>query len=175
MSVLKGNDAGVRNEVGNLSAPWLLVPFFAAAGVRAGRLVVGAAVGLLATVAALCAFYIANAFVLDLGPHTVLESMRLTFVTRWFLAALVSGPLAGALGAAWRRRGLSHAGLAMTALLMAEPVFWALANRAGGVDSFAFDPSPAVSVGEAIAGLVACTCLYAAVRHARAFNRRSVT
>ena len=50
MSILKGSDAGVRNDVGNLSAPWLLVPFFAAASVRARSQILGAAVGLAAGV-----------------------------------------------------------------------------------------------------------------------------
>jgi hypothetical protein len=68
MSVLKGNDVGIRDDIGNLSAPWLLLPFFAGAAMR-GRGLAGAAVGLAATSAALMAFYVANAFVLISG-HT---------------------------------------------------------------------------------------------------------
>jgi hypothetical protein len=90
MSVFKGNGAGVRDDIGNLSAPWLLVPFFAAGALPGRRLLTGALVGMAATCTALAAFYVANAFVLDLGPH-------------------------GVLGAGWRRRGFSYAGIAVTA------------------------------------------------------------
>lgn len=34
MSVLKGTDTGIRDDVDNLSAPWLLLPFFAGAAGR---------------------------------------------------------------------------------------------------------------------------------------------
>jgi hypothetical protein len=166
MSVFKGNGAGVRDEIGNLSAPWLLVPFFAAAAVPARRWPVAAAIGTVATCAALGAFYVANAFVLDLGPHGLLEDLRLAFATHWFLRGLVSGPVFGVLGARWRQRGFSYAGVAVTALLVAEPIFWALAARAGGVDAFAFEPSRAVSMVEVTAGLVACACMVAIHRRA---------
>src|ERR1700712_466214 len=99
MSVFKGNVSGVRDDVGNLSAPWLLIPFFAAA--VAGRRSYGAAlVGLAASSAALISFYVANAFVLDLGRHSVITDIRLAFVARWFFWGLVSGPIFGALGGA---------------------------------------------------------------------------
>ena len=71
MSVLKGNDAGIRDDIGNLSAPWLLLPFFAGAAMR-GRWLAEAAIGLAATCAALMAFYVADAFVLNLGPPSLL-------------------------------------------------------------------------------------------------------
>jgi Family of unknown function (DUF6518) len=168
MSIFKGNGAGLRDEVGNLSAPWLLVPFFAAAAVPGRRWFAGALVGAAATCTALVAFYVANAFVLDLGPHGWLEDVRLAFATHWFLWGLLSGPVFGVVGAGWRRRGFSYAGIAVTALLVAEPVFWTLARRAGGVDAFAFQPSPAVSVGEALAGLLACACMAILLARARA-------
>ena len=167
MSVFKGNGAGVRSDIGNLSAPWLLVPFFAAAALPGRRAYAGAAVGAAATCVALSAFYVANAFVLDLGPHGWIEDLQLAFVTHWFLWGLVSGPVFGIVGAAWRRRGSSYAGVAVTALLIAEPVFWALARRAGGVDSFAFEPSAGVSVGEVVAGVLACACMAVAADRAR--------
>jgi hypothetical protein len=62
MSVLKGNGAGIRDDIGNLSAPWLLLPFLAGAAMR-GRGLAGAAIGLAATCAGLMAFYVTDAFV----------------------------------------------------------------------------------------------------------------
>ncbi len=167
MSIFKGNGSGLRDDIGNLSAPWLLVPFFAAAAVPVRRWPAGALVGAAATCAALGAFDVANAFVLDLGPHGWIEDVRLTFATHWFLRGLLSGPVFGAIGAGWRRRGFSYGGIAVAALLVAEPVFWALARRAGGVDAFAFQPSPGVSLGEALAGLLACACMAVLVARAR--------
>jgi uncharacterized membrane protein YbhN (UPF0104 family) len=134
MSVFKGNDTGIRDDIGNLSAPWLLLAFFAGAAAATGRRgLAGAAAGLAATFAALIAFNVANAFVLDLGPHSLANDVRLAFTTYWFPRALLSGPVFGALGAIWRRRGYPTLGVAVILLLDAEPLFWAAVNRAGGV------------------------------------------
>jgi hypothetical protein len=163
MSVLKGNDTGIRDDIGNLSAPWLLLPFVAGAAIR-GRWLAGAAVGLAATFAALTGFYVANAFVLDLGPHSLANEVRLAFTTYWFPRGLISGPLFGALGVLWRRQGYPTLGVAVILLLDAEPLFWAAAHRAGGVASFDFQPSFAVSVGEALVGVAACVCTAVVLR-----------
>jgi hypothetical protein len=168
MSVLKGNSAGIRDDIGNLSAPWLLLPFFAGAAMQRDE-VAGAAAGLAATASALVAFYVANAFVLDLGPHSLLSDLRLTVGATgyWLPRGLVSGPLFGALGGLWRRRGYPAVGVVVLLLLDAEPLFWAGADRAGGVASFAFQPALAVSIAEAAAGLVAAACLAGVLRHGR--------
>jgi hypothetical protein len=169
MSVLKGNDVGIRDDIGNLSAPWLLLPFFAGAAMR-GRGLAGAAAGLAATCAALMAFYVANAFVLDLGPHSLLVDLRLTVGATgyWFPRGLVSGPVFGALGALWRRRGYSTLGaVAVILLLDAEPLFWVAAHRTGGVASFNFEPSLVVSVGEALVGLATCIAVILSRTHER--------
>jgi hypothetical protein len=166
MSVLKGNDTGIRDDIGNLSAPWLLLPFFAGAAMR-GRGLAGAAAGLAATFAALTAFYLANAFVLDLGPHSLANELRLAFTGYWFPRGLMSGPVFGALGALWRRHGYPTFGVAVILLLDAEPLFWAVAHRAGGVASFDFQPSFAVSIGEALVGVTACACLVFVLRRAQ--------
>jgi hypothetical protein len=168
MSILKGNDIGIRDDVGNLSAPWLLLPF--AAGTAAGRRVlVGAVVGLLATVVALLAFYVANAFVLDLGPHSIVNDLRLTVSPSdyWVRLGLVSGPVFGALGALWRRRGYPSVGLAVVLLLVAEPLFWEAADRTHALPRFAFQPSLAASVSEAGVGVLAFSLTALAVRRAR--------
>ena len=55
MGAFKGNDAGLRGGIGNLSAPWLLVAFLPS--LRCRSLVSGAVIGLLSTGVALAAFY----------------------------------------------------------------------------------------------------------------------
>jgi hypothetical protein len=164
MSIVKGNDVGLRDDIGNLSAPWLLLPFFAGAAVQKPTLAWMA--GFAATVAALSAFYVANAFVLDLGPHSVLNDLRLTIGATgyWLPRGLVSGPVFGALGGLWRRRGYPTLGVAMLLLLDVEPLFWAAAHRAGGVASFDFQPSLAASIVESLVGVAAGVCILIVVR-----------
>jgi hypothetical protein len=164
MSVLKGNDVGIRDDIGNLSAPWLLLPFFAGAAMQRREL--AAVAGLAATVVALVAFYVANAFVLDLGPHSLATDLRLTLGATgyWLPRGLVSGPVFGALGGLWRRRGYPTIGVAVLLLLDAEPLFWAAAHRAGGVASFNFQPSLAASAAEAVLGLAATVFLVCVLR-----------
>jgi hypothetical protein len=101
VAVLKGDSAGFRGQLGNLSAPWLLVEFLPASGCRAK--ITGAAVGLVATVVALLAFY-ASSSVIVLG-HQDLGLVRAFAVEAdanrvYFLAGLVTGPVVGAF-AAW--------------------------------------------------------------------------
>lgn len=172
MSVLKGNDAGIRDDIGNLSAPWLLLPFFAGAAVHR-REATAAAAGLAATVAALVAFYVANAFVLDLGPHSLVADLRLTLGATgyWIPRGLISGPVFGALGGFWRRRGYPVLGVAVILLLDAEPLFWAALHDTGGVASFGFQPSLSASIIEAIVGLSAAVCLAGFLRRT---HRRAV-
>jgi hypothetical protein len=167
MSVLKGNDAGIRDDIGNLSAPWLLLPFFAGAAMQS-RERAAAVAGLAATIVALLAFYVANAFVLDLGPHSFVTDLRLTIGATgyWVPRGLLTGPVFGALGGLWRRHGYPTLGVGMILLLDAEPVFWAAIHRMGGVASFDFQPSFAASVIEAIVGLGAAVCLASFLRRA---------
>src|ERR1035437_937602 len=78
-SILKGNGDGIRAAAGNTTAPWLLVPFAGGAIVGRGRLLLGAAVGLILSLIALSSFYVANTYVLQLGPHPWIVDLRLTF------------------------------------------------------------------------------------------------
>ncbi len=172
MSVLKGNDAGIRDDIGNLSAPWLLLPFFAGAAVHR-REPAAAAAGLAATVTALVTFNVTNAFVLDLGPHSLATDLRLTLGATgyWIPRGLISGPVFGALGGFWRRRRYPVLGVAVILLLDAEPLLWAALHDTGGVASFGFQPSRTASIIEAVVGLSAAVCLAAFLRRAR---RRTV-
>src|SRR5436190_21730086 len=67
MAVIKGQDTGVRDALGNTSAPWIVLPFVAGTCFARARSAVLA--GLAVTLVSLLGFYVAEAMVLDLGPH----------------------------------------------------------------------------------------------------------
>ncbi len=171
MSWLKGDGPGLRDAIGNASAPWLLVPFLAgaAAGTRAGtrRLAIGAAAGLAATLSALAGFYVANSVVLQLGPHSWLTDLDLTVRggLYWFERALFSGPVFGALGSWWRRDRSLAAAAVIAAVFVAEPGAWWLYNlRLGGGAAYAVPRYPALWLGEIAVGLAGFALLRAAAR-----------
>ena len=175
MSWLKGDGPGLRDAIGNASAPWLLVPFLAGAapgtgaGTRAGtsRLAIAAAAGLAATLAALAGFYVANSVVLQLGPHSWLTDLDLTVRggLYWFERALVSGPVFGALGGWWRRNRSLTAAAVIAAMFVLEPGAWWLYNlRLGGGAAYAVPQYPALWLGEIAVGLAGFAALRAAAR-----------
>jgi hypothetical protein len=158
MSVVKGNGGGVRDAIGNTSAPWLVLPFVAAAYWRVRRVLPGALVGLVASLTALAGFYIANSFVLDLGPHTWGEDLRLTVgAGRMFFAlAILSGPLFGALGALWNRAPSTWPAVVVAALFVFEPFAAWLYGLAGHDGS---GRVPVVSFAELALGVCACAAI----------------
>lgn len=163
LSVIKGNGAGAREAIGNTSAPWLLLAFFAgglAGGRRAGQ---GAAVGLAATFTALAGFYVANVFVLDLGPHTSLYDLRATIEggREYFVLAVLSGPTLGGLGALWQQRRSVLLGVSVTALLIFEPLAWLLYEHSSPAH---FTNHPAVWFVEVVIGVVACALVATRLR-----------
>jgi hypothetical protein len=103
---LKGNDTGLSGEIGNLSAPWLLVAALPA--LRCRTVLQGAVVGLLSTLVALVSFYATLTIVLAGhlgGGGYVPEVMVEVEANRiYLLAGLVTGPLFGAAGAWVGRR-----------------------------------------------------------------------
>lgn len=123
-SLAKGSGSGVRDVIGNLSAPWVILPLVAGSAASRGRLLPGAAVGLLATIVALAGFYVANAFVLDLGPHSTLHDLGLTLNVGnlWFKAGAISGPVMGAAGAWLIRRGRFAVVVAVVGIVVFEPL-----------------------------------------------------
>jgi len=165
MAWIKGNNAGLRDAVGNASAPWLLLPFLS--GAAAGRrLAGGALVGLLATLAALAGFYVAESFVLELGPHPWLVDLSLTMtaVPYWTERALLSGPLFGLLGVWWhQRRSVIAAGLVAAAFVL-EPAGWWAWGVIRSVPAYYVSAYPWLWLAEVLIGVVAFVLL---VRHAR--------
>lgn len=151
-AVLKGNGSGIRDALGNVSAPWLLLPFVVGAAAGRGKTLIGAVTGLILSLIALASFYVANSFVLQLGPHPWVVDLRLAVDggRRFFLLALLSGPVFGALGTWWRRTGLVVIPLAVAALFILEPIAQ-LALRSSG--------SGAVGAGEILVGTLAAVLI----------------
>jgi len=121
----------VRSDLGNLSTPWLLLPFIA--GTYCVRRRSAALVGLLSTVSALAGFYVLTTFVIDLGHHGPVGDLRLELTANrgYFEGGLVTGPLFGALGCWWRQTRTLPASILAGALLMAEPLVLLLSGAVG--------------------------------------------
>jgi Family of unknown function (DUF6518) len=112
----------LRNTIGSLSTPWVLIPFVAGAVCVRPRW--GALVGLAATVSALTGWYLCATLVEDLGGHGFLGDLRLEFTANrvYFVGGLITGPLFGALGSWWRRERRFPTAVVAGALLIGEPV-----------------------------------------------------
>jgi len=121
----------VRSDLGNLSTPWLLVPFVA--GTYCARRRSAALVGLFATVSALAGFYLLTTFVVDLGHNGAIGDLRLEFTANrgYFEGGLVTGPLFGALGCWWRQTRTLPASILAGVLLMAEPLVLLMSGAIG--------------------------------------------
>jgi hypothetical protein len=126
--VFKGNSTGLRAEVGNLSAPWLLVAYLPA--LRAGTLLRGAFAGLASTLAALAGFYATLTVVLAGhlgGGGYAAELLVESSANRpYFVAGMVTGPVLGAVGAWVGAHHRSVAGVIAGALVAGEVVVVAL-------------------------------------------------
>lgn len=159
-ALVKGDQGGVRDTIGNLSTPWLLAGFVP--GLFARSLPRGAVLGLAATLTALLGFYLVVSFPLD----DLSEVLRLN--RRWVFSGLLSGPVMGAAGAWVRRRGfpLARAAVVVTGLLLVlEPLVIVAARVVPGwrtVIHWTLEPIPYVV--EAAAGVVV---LAAAARRRR--------
>jgi uncharacterized protein DUF6518 len=131
VAVIKGQDTGVRDALGNTSAPWVVVPFLA--GTRYPRVWHAALVGIATTLAALFGFYLAEAAVLDLGPHPWYTDLRLTLGSGRLYETwgLLSGAIYGALGGMWASRWLPAAPVAVGLAFVGEPLIVFFLWRAG--------------------------------------------
>ncbi|WP_250030932.1 DUF6518 family protein [Paractinoplanes maris] len=151
-ALVKGDHDGVRDTIGNLSTPWLLVAL--AAGMHTRSLPRGAALGLAATVTALLGFYLVVAVTADDGHlEQVLRLNR-----RWLYSGLLSGPVLGAFGA-WLNRRFTNLPMAVTVvtglLLVLEPVAIVSARIVPGWrEVIHWHLAPGVYVAEAVLGLL---------------------
>jgi hypothetical protein len=131
MAEVKGQAAGVRDAVGNTSAPWVVVPFLA--GTRYPQVWRAALIGLATTLAAFLGFYLAEAWILGLGPHPWYVDLQLTLGSGhvFELWGIVSGAVYGALGGIWAARSLAAAPIAVGLAFVCEPLIVLLVTRAG--------------------------------------------
>ncbi len=167
MSALHGSGGGLRAQIGNVSAPWLLLPLVAGAVAGEQHLGRGALVGGAASLVALIAFYISNIYVLGFTGHAWHVEVGLALRTgAYFIRiGLVSGPAFGALGALARRRHSVAIALVAAGLFVFEPLAWLVYFWSGpGPDPVGMLTYPAVWVTESFVGLVACSVV---VLHAR--------
>jgi hypothetical protein len=131
VAVVKGEDTGVRDALGNTSAPWVVVPFLA--GTRYPRVAHAALVGIATTLAAFFGFYLAEAAILDLGSHPWYTDLRLTLGSGHLYETwgLLSGAVYGALGGLWASRWLRAAPVAVGLAFLCEPLIVYFLWRAG--------------------------------------------
>jgi hypothetical protein len=162
-ALLKGQGSGVRDVLGNMSAPGLIVVFLA--GGRSRSLLVGGALGLAATLMALAGFCLAFAFAADLGDHGFAGDVNLALSgnSRYLLGALVSGPAFGVIGAWWIARRSASASIGIGLLLLCEPLAIALISNVGSLARLAggwaeSDPRP--YIGEFLLGLAVLAAGY---------------
>jgi hypothetical protein len=152
VAVVKGQDAGTRDALGNTSAPWVVVPFLV--GTRFTSEWRGALAGAVATGVAFIGFYLAEAAILDLGPHPWYVDLRLTMGTvnvyeKW---GVVSGSLYGALGAVWATRRLPAAPIAVGLAFIAEPLIVSFLVHAGIWGGGGLLQHPWIWIGEVLLG-----------------------
>jgi hypothetical protein len=131
MAVVKGQDAGLRDALGNMSAPWVLLPFIA--GARYSRLLYSAAAGIAITLIAFFGFYLAEAAILDLGPVPWYTDLRLTLGSghAYEVMGVGTGAVYGALGGIWRVHMLAAARAAVGLAFICEPVAVWVIEQAG--------------------------------------------
>jgi hypothetical protein len=154
LAVIKGQADDARGTFGNVSALWVVLPFLAAT--RCRTLWASLASALAVTELSLLGFYVAEAAVLDLGPHPWYVDLQLTaggfnVYQRWGLA---SGVLYGVLGCAWRTRRSALAAAGVGAAFLAEPILVFVLSREhiwGGNGYFRY---PWLWIGEIVLGLL---------------------
>ena len=128
--LFKGNDAGLRGGIGNLSAPWLLVALFPALHCRS--VMRGALLGLASTLVALAGFYATLTAVLagqlGGGGHFSQLLVEVGANRIYFLGGIVTGPILGALGAWIGRHRPESLWLVVGALVAGEILVVALVH-----------------------------------------------
>ncbi len=167
IAVVKGQEDDVRNVIGNMSAPWVVLPFLAGMAFR--RPLRGALVGVLATEVAFLAFYVAEAVILDLGPHPWYVDLKLTVGTVYIYETLglVSGAVYGALGALFAKRRTTRLTATVGAAFVAEPlIVWVMWKGSiwGGPGILDY---PALWIGEVVLGLCLIALPYDLARRRR--------
>jgi hypothetical protein len=146
-AAMKGHHGGTRDAIGNVSAPWLILPLLAGAIVAPRRPAIGALVGMVSVLLALAGFYVIGGQMLGLGigPHSIRHPVTVASAlgSRWLQSGTVAGLGLGAIGA-WLagRRSFNALGWSVAALLVFEPAARGvyLAVRGPGLTALRADP-----------------------------------
>jgi hypothetical protein len=154
-ALVKGHHGGTRNAVGDVSAPWALIPFLSSTVALPRRRSTGVLVGAVSTLAALaCYSFVRMAAYGEGGPHRGISSaMASATENRWFLLGAIGGAILGAAGSWLASKGQRQIAVAIvTCLLVLEPearVLWAIAK---GEAARTLIPSPTVWAVEILCG-----------------------
>lgn len=138
-SAVHGANGGTRAAIGNLSLPWLLLPFIAGAWGGRGSPLRGCVIGAIATVVGLLAFYSMNVLVLNVDPGQPLAhrfAVTIRSGTVFIKFGALSGPAFGALGASWHRSRRASILVLLAALAMLEPLAQEMYFESGGTSQF---------------------------------------
>jgi hypothetical protein len=161
-AIVKGHHGGMRNAVGNVSAPWAILPFLSGAFIRPRRLVFGALIGAASTVGALACYSLVRVAAFGTGPeHRAASSVMASAATnRWFLLGAIGGALLGAAGS-WLavKRQWALVTAIVASLLVLEPaarMLWAIAR---GEPARTLVPIPIVWIVEVSCGCAAVVAL----------------
>jgi hypothetical protein len=170
VAVIKGQDVGARNALGNTSAPWVVVPFLA--GTFYSRVWQAALVGVATTLAAFFGFYLAEAAILDLGEHPWYVDLKLTLGSGqvYEIWGLLSGVVYGALGWLWASRSLVAAPIAVGLAFICEPLIVFALVRVGVWGGGGLLDHPWLWITEVLFGL---GCIAFAVTKAQARSART--
>lgn len=121
MALFKGSAYNLRDELGNLSAPWVLLAFWSSAlTAGGGRILRGLLLGTVGVGLAFVGFY-------ALGETLVFHISILHGLADgvwWSRTGLVAGPVFGALGALEGRSRRGRLWFMMAALFILEPFAW---------------------------------------------------
>jgi hypothetical protein len=155
VAAIKGDDVGVRNALGNVSAPWVVVPFLA--GTLCSRAWHAALIGIATTLAAFFGFYLAEAAILDLGPHPWYVDLKLTLGSGhlYEIWGTPVGLIYGLFGWLWASRSSAAALAAVGLAFVSEPLIVFALRRAdlwggGGLFGHAWLWATEVTIGLAV-------------------------
>ncbi|MCW2965510.1 MAG: hypothetical protein JWO17_2762 [Actinomycetia bacterium] len=170
VAVIKGQDTGARDALGNMSAPWVVVPFLA--GARYSSVWRATLVGIAATLAALLGFYVAEAAILDLGSHPWYTDLQLTLRAGryWATWGFLSGAVYGALGGIWASRRIAAALAAVGLAFICEPLIVLVLSRAGIWGGAGLLEHRWIWISEVLSGL-ACIAFVAVETRRRVVSR----
>jgi hypothetical protein len=157
-AMIKGQHGGTRDAVGNVSAPWLLVPFLSAAALAPRRITLGALAGAISTVVALASYTVVRTLrELQSGhPHGVSVMVSSSLENRWFLLGVFGGAALGCVGSRLAvHRQWAVVAVVVASVLVMEPTARIVYAIAKGEPARTLVPSPVVWTVEIVCGCAA--------------------